>query len=116
MPLNWRKLEAAAQIGDLAELSREQPVAIFKHSTRCGISHLAKHQLEQDWPFSEKEIAMFIVDVLHDRPVSNEVSRMFDLVHQSPQLLLLRDGVLRYHTSHHLISAGALQKALASAS
>jgi len=116
LPTGWRALTTPAQIGGVAELSREQAVVIFKHSTRCGISHMAKYQLERDWPFEESELTLFVVDVIRHRPVSDEVSQAFGIIHQSPQVLLLLDAEVRYHTSHHMISADALQKALNAAS
>lgn len=112
LPENWKTLQEIDQIETIKNQSHDRAVAIFKHSTRCGISHMAKHQLERDWDFGAGELDFYYLDLIRHRPVSNAVSEKLGVVHQSPQIIVLKDGKVVYHTSHHMISAGALRKAI----
>ena len=99
--VNWQSLTDTAQLETLKQQSFEQPVVIFKHSTSCPISAMALNLLEQDWN-AEKEsgTAIFFLDLLKYRPVSNAVAEQFGVVHQSPQIIVLKDGKAVYDESH----------------
>ncbi|RMG66584.1 MAG: bacillithiol system redox-active protein YtxJ [Bacteroidetes bacterium] len=111
--LNWHDLVSLDQLDELVARSHTRPVAIFKHSTRCGISAMAKFQLEHHWDLHPEEVDMYYLDLLTYRPVSNEIAERFGVWHQSPQLIVLRQGEVAYHTSHSAISVRNLRKALA---
>lgn len=85
---------------------------IFKHSTRCNISEIAKFRLEDDWDFSANEIEAYYLDLLSFRPVSQHVSETFSVYHESPQVLLISQGECVYDASHLDISVGELKEAL----
>ena len=99
--VNWRSLTATEQLEQIELQSFEEPVLIFKHSTSCPISAMALSSLERDWnPEAEADTAIFYLDLLRYSPVSNEVASKFGVTHQSPQIIVLKDGKAIYHESH----------------
>lgn len=108
--ISWNKLEALDQIKEVVDLSKDKPLIIFKHSTRCPISSMAKYRLESDWDFSKDELTSFYINVIEDRPISLEVAEIFDVHHESPQLLLIKDGECVYESSHLDITVKELRE------
>lgn len=113
LPEDWQILEQTAQLEAIDRESEARPVAIFKHSTSCGISHHVKDGLMQAWDFAPDEIGVYYLDLLQYRPVSNAVMTHYGVQHQSPQLLLIKNGKAVYHASHQAVSVPELRKALA---
>jgi bacillithiol system protein YtxJ len=107
----WRRFpneEALVQAID--QESYEKPVLIFKHSSRCSISATALARLERAWDESlQHAFIPYLLLVIEERPLSNAVARMADVEHQSPQLLLFKDGKCVYHSSHLAIDAESLK-------
>lgn len=108
----WEVVSSTEQFEEALDRSYRQPVVIFKHSIRCGISAMAKHQLERDWDLEEGEAKMYYLDLINHRQISNLIAEKLGVVHQSPQIILLKNGQATYHTSHHMISVAALKQAL----
>jgi len=108
----WKALNDIKQIDQLKTISKEKPVVIFKHSTTCGISANAKFRLEGDWADIKGDIDFYYLDLLSYRPVSNLVAEELGVIHQSPQIIVIRDGKAVYNTSHHRISISDLNTAL----
>ncbi|MFN8308665.1 MAG: bacillithiol system redox-active protein YtxJ [Chitinophagales bacterium] len=98
--MNWKELKAVQQVEDILNESQTRPVAIFKHSTRCSVSTMAKRSLESDWKGHENEIVPYFLDLLNHRDVSNSVSEKLNIRHESPQLILIRNGEVLYHAAH----------------
>lgn len=97
----WIALESEEQLTAVQSQSFEQPVVIFKHSTRCSTSSMIKSRLERsDAP---EGIAFYYLDLIRYRSVSNRVAEMFGVEHESPQVLLIRDGKCVYDESHMAI-------------
>lgn len=109
--MEWKELTEQSQLEQLKTQSDEQPVLIFKHSTRCSISRFALKQFENDFDLQDK-IAPYFLDLLNHRDISNEIALQFNVQHQSPQLLLLKNRVVVYYTSHENIDATELKKYL----
>ncbi len=111
--MNWHPLTSAEQLDTLVEESKNTPVVIFKHSTACSISSTAKSRLERQWDGAGiGHIKTYYLDLLRYRPVSNEIAEVFHVQHQSPQLLLIQDGMCTYDASHLSISLDSLKKSL----
>jgi bacillithiol system protein YtxJ len=110
--IEWRKLTDLGQLNELIELSFEKPVLIFKHSTRCSISRFALKQFESDYDFSNEELQPYFLDLLENRSVSNEVASRFDVFHQSPQILIIKEGQCVYDESHDSISIDSVKRVL----
>lgn len=101
--MNWHPLTDLAQLDVLVEQSYQHPVLIFKHSTRCSISSMALSRLERDWQEGNGTPAPYYLDLIAYRPVSNAIAERLGVEHQSPQVLLLRNGKCVYHASHSAI-------------
>ena len=106
--INWIELTDLGQLNEIMDLSHEQPVAIFKHSTRCSISRMALKQFENEFDL-EGSITPYFLDLLNHRDISNEIATRFEVYHQSPQLLLIKEGKSIYDTSHSDIDAVELK-------
>jgi bacillithiol system protein YtxJ len=106
--INWIPLTDLGQLNEIMELSHQQPVAIFKHSTRCSISRMALKQFENEFDL-EGVVAPYFLDLISYRDVSNEIANRFQVVHQSPQLLLIKEGKSVYDASHSDIDAMELK-------
>lgn len=99
--MNWIKLESEKQLIDIQQKSHTQPILIFKHSTRCSVSRTALDRLERNWNSEEiKEIQPYFLDLIANRDISNLISEGFHVEHQSPQVLLIRNGKSVYDRSH----------------
>lgn len=109
--MEWKELTEQSQLEQLKAQSEEQPVLIFKHSTRCSISRFALKQFENEFDLQDKIITYYL-DLLNHRDISNEIAFQFNVQHQSPQILLLKNRVVVYHTSHENIDATELKKYL----
>ncbi len=109
---DWKVLDSIDQLDHIVKISHTVPVVLFKHSVRCGISSAAKHRLQQAWDFNTDELAFYYLDLLEHRDVSNEIARRFEVIHQSPQVILIKNGQVIHHNSHHGISVTDLRQAL----
>jgi bacillithiol system protein YtxJ len=109
--MHWNELTELEQLEALINQSEEQPVLIFKHSTRCSISRFALKQFENEFDLQDK-IAPYYLDLLNHRDISNEIALHFKVQHQSPQILLLKNRAVVYDTSHENIDATELKKYL----
>jgi bacillithiol system protein YtxJ len=106
--LNWNVLTELKQLDSIVEESEEKPIVIFKHSTRCSISRMALKNFERE--YSDENVAsLYFLDLLSHRDVSNEIAQRFHVIHQSPQLLLIKNGQSVYDVSHSEIDAEALK-------
>lgn len=103
--INWLPLTKMEQLNDLSIASYEKPVIIFKHSTRCSISRMALKQFENEFILTEEEVTTYFLDLLSFRDISNEIASRFQILHQSPQLILVKKGIAVYHVSHSDIDA-----------
>ncbi|MES2734102.1 MAG: bacillithiol system redox-active protein YtxJ [Bacteroidota bacterium] len=103
--MNWITLETASQLEEIKKVSEEKTVLIFKHSTSCSISATALNRLERAWkPEELPELKAYYLDLLSFRDISRQIANQFDIVHQSPQVLLINKGMCVYHASHLGIS------------
>ena len=109
--ITWTPMEHLGQIDEIITLSEEKPVIIFKHSTRCSISRMALKNFENEYDLGEN-VAAYFLDLISFREVSNEIASRFNVVHQSPQLLLIVGGKSVYDVSHSSIDAQELKSKL----
>ncbi len=108
--MNWISLESEDQIQTLR--SQSKPSIIFKHSTRCHISNMALKFFEKEWDKS-KDVNLYFLDIIEHRNVSNRVAETFHVHHESPQVILIKDGDCILDASHQDISAHELAEVLA---
>ena len=102
--INWVALTDKAQLEEIIKISIPKPVLIFKHSSRCGISRMVLKNFESAYDIPETEIDMYFLDLLEYKSLSNAISEKFKVVHQSPQVLVIKNGAVIYHDSHDYIS------------
>lgn len=100
MKNGWKNLETEADLQSAIQESFERPVVIFKHSTRCGISAHKFYDMEMDWKSTPEEIAFYYLDLLAYRPISNLVAEQLGVMHQSPQIVILKEGKAIANASH----------------
>ena len=107
--IDWTALTEIKQLEEIVAESAEIPVIIFKHSTHCGISRMALRGFEADYNYGENEIKPYFLDLLRYRDVSNAVAEKFRVTHQSPQILVIKNGESIFDTSHGDINVEALR-------
>ena len=106
--MNWIQLTNLAQLNELAETSLDKAVILFKHSTRCSVSRMALKQFENEFNCEPHLLDAYFLDLIAYRDISNEITTRFAVVHQSPQLLLIKNRIAVYTVSHSDIDAAAL--------
>ena len=108
--IDWQPLTSLDQLDQIVEESKTQPVMIYKHSTRCGISGMAMDRIERQLDEETQKIKAYYLDLISYREVSNQVAETFRVYHQSPQVILVKDGEAVYDDSHMSISVQALKQ------
>lgn len=114
--MNWLPLIAEQQLMDvnlLSEQSAVKAVVLFKHSTRCGTSSMALGRLERSWKLPDKEVPTYFLDLLKFREVSNKIATIYGIPHESPQILVIKNGKCIYASSHSEISVPDIETAIA---
>jgi len=101
----WNEIKSVEELNLWKEKSKGSPVMFFKHSTRCSISSAAKARLERSWEDKNFDNPTPVyLDLIAFRDVSNQIAQDFGIEHQSPQVLVIKDGVCVYDTSHYDIN------------
>jgi bacillithiol system protein YtxJ len=101
--MKWIELNNQEQLQDI--INAEGYSVIFKHSTRCSVSMMAKKRFEYDWAEIPEGTPLYYLDLISYRDISNAIASTFNVYHESPQLLLIKGGECVYETSHSEISA-----------
>jgi bacillithiol system protein YtxJ len=99
--MNWLPLTSLEGLDNLVQQSFTEQIAIFKHSTRCSISRMIKDRVERGVP--RQHMPAYYLDLLEHRDISNSIATRVNVQHESPQLLILRNGVCTSHASHNAI-------------
>lgn len=99
----WINLTSLQQLDEIK--SSDGYSLIFKHSTRCSISLMAKRSFEADWEVIPVDTKLYFLDLISFREISNQIAENFQVAHQSPQILLIKDGDCVLEASHSDISA-----------
>lgn len=102
--VSWVPLVSIQQLTEIEEKSKTRPQLIFKHSTTCGISRMVLNMFKRNYHFAENDMDFYLLDLHGHREVSNEVGYKFQVMHQSPQLLVVKEGVVVAHASHGAIT------------
>jgi bacillithiol system protein YtxJ len=101
--IKWNHLSSDNHLVDLDEKSKERPVIIFKHSTRCSISAMALSRFERNYE-SESGFDPYFLDLIANRNLSNQIAKKYQIVHQSPQVIVIKNGKAIFDASHNAIS------------
>ena len=100
--MNWIELREERQLDEINTQSALQPVVIFKHSTRCSISSMAMHRLERET--APDNTLFYYLDLIRNRNLSNKIAADYAVHHESPQVLLIKNGDCVYEETHNGIS------------
>ena len=106
---DWINLNSSEQLNEIIEQSNESAVLLFKHSTRCSISSMAKSRFEKEWKLDNKVCQTYYLDLITFRPISNEIAEKSGVEHQSPQVIVLKNKEVIYQASHNGIDAIEIQ-------
>ncbi len=111
--MNWTELKTPNQLETLRAESKNQTVIIFKHSTTCSISRTALNRLERNWKDEEMtSVKPYFLDLLSYREISHSIANLFDVEHQSPQVIVLKNGEAVFHRSHFDIEFASIKNAV----
>jgi bacillithiol system protein YtxJ len=105
--MHWKDLDNSNQLQTIIDASYTQAVAIYKHSTRCSVSFMAKKTIEFNWTFDSTDV--WLLDLLKHRAISNQIEEQLSVRHESPQFLLLKEGKVVYHASHNSIDLSQIE-------
>jgi len=110
LSLHWLTLKDLQQLDAIIEQSKDvkfEKIAIFKHSTRCTISDMVKNRLEKS-VVDKDSLPVYYLDLIVYRNISNRIAELFDVEHESPQLLIIKNGICVEHASHTDVTAQML--------
>jgi bacillithiol system protein YtxJ len=96
--MHWIHLNDEEQLKQIITKSQQKPQVIFKHSTRCSISSVALQRLQK--AEQPSGIDFYFLDLIAHREISNKVAQVFGVNHESPQILLIKDGQCVFDESH----------------
>ena len=102
--LTWLPLTTLEQLETIETESNTASVLIFKDSTRCGISKMVIKQFEKLFTEENQHLKVYYLDLLNYRDISNGIAAKFQVMHQSPQLIVVRNGSAVHHASHNDIT------------
>jgi bacillithiol system protein YtxJ len=88
--MKWSELKSVQQLDEIRRESKENPILIFKYSSRCSLSQLALDRLERNWKETEMTgVKPYFLDLITYREISNRIAHEFDVEHESPQVLVI---------------------------
>ena len=99
--MDWKVLTTENQLDEIKQRSVLQPQVIFKHSTRCATSSVAKSRLER--AKTPEKVDFYFLDLIKFRGISNKIAEDFSVYHESPQILVIKNGECIYDESHSAI-------------
>ena len=108
--MNWREFTTEEALEEIKTRSAEKPQVIFKHSTKCSISSMAKSRLER--ATAPEGVEFNYLDLIAHRNVSAKIADVFDVEHASPQVLIIKDGACIYDESHNAINMDEIVEAV----
>jgi bacillithiol system protein YtxJ len=108
MGKNFFRIDDSATLANLITDSKAKPVIVFKHSNACSISSRAYRELEK---LGDQ---VNILEVQSAREVSRELANLTGVRHETPQVIVLRDGKAVWNASHFDVKADDVLKAVQS--
>ena len=108
----WIPLISGDELDTLVSRSKKRPQLIFKNSTTCGISSMALRSFEAQYELNSEQADLYMLHIQHNRPLSKEIAQRFQVRHESPQLLIIKNGSVVKDASHGAISEVSIEKYL----
>ena len=112
--IQWDTLESIDQLNNIIKNSSIKPKVIFKHSTRWGISRMVFNQFQKGYDSNDDNVTYYLLDLLSYRDVSNAVAQKLNVVHQSPQVIIIFNKEVVHTESHHGIDIKKVQQIVSS--
>jgi len=103
-------LDSLNEFTVIDQVSQTKPVVLFKHSTRCSISRFALKRFDNDYNFTEDKMDWYLLDLLNYREISNEISKRYNVLHQSPQIIVIKEGKAVFSATHDAINVEDLKQ------
>ena len=97
--MNWHPINSSEQLENIKSASFITPQVIFKHSTTCSISRMALDRFER--AATPEKVDFHYLDLLNYKAISNEIATFFQVPHESPQIILIKNGECIYDESHY---------------
>lgn len=98
--MNWILADSADKIYEAEDLSQKERVLILKYSPKCVISHIMKTLLQKEWAEGEMRMKTYLVNVIDNTDISNDISKRYGVEHESPQAIILEKGKAVYNAAH----------------
>ena len=108
MHARWKTLDSLAQLDDAIVGSHLSSQIIFKHSTRCIISKMVLAQLEENLDAIPSNTNLLFLDLLNHRDISNSIAMQLGVHHESPQVVVIKNGKAVFNESHHSIDTASV--------
>ncbi len=106
----WNSINAVKDLMEIWENKNDKVKLFFKHSKRCNISDMALSRFERNWNLTETtEVELYFIDLIAYRDVSNMLSQLSSIIHQSPQVIVFRNDEVIHTSSHGSIDAKTIQ-------
>jgi bacillithiol system protein YtxJ len=105
----WIQLTSHEQLRDAIDISEKKPQVFFKHSTRCIISKMALQEFERTGVINSSNTDFYLLDLLNFRSISNEISVKLNVLHQSPQAIMLYKNEIVYSQTHERIDGNEVK-------
>ena len=105
--MSWHELRSEEEFNRLLE-DQSQSFAIFKHSSRCGVSSWVRRSFNSDWKSDYSQVDIYEVDVIRNRAISQLIAEKLNIHHESPQLIVVKNGEVIHNESHNNIEAKSL--------
>lgn len=106
---NWKNITTDDDVNKILEASEHKPQIIFKDSVTCGISAFAKERLTDGNDMLTATADFNYLDLLTYRSVSNYIASHLNVIHQSPQIIVIKDKKVVFRDSHHAIDPKKIQ-------
>jgi bacillithiol system protein YtxJ len=110
--VHWNSLSTEEDLDKLIDRSSRKPQCIFKNSTSCGISSMVLRSFEAQYDLQPEQADFYLLHIQHNRPLSNLISERFTIRHESPQLLVIKNGQVVRNASHSAISEISIEQYL----
>ena len=113
--MDWINLSSELQLEEIIQKSFDKQIIgilLFKHSTRCSLSSMVLNRLERNWKFSSDTFPVYLLDLIKYPAVSAEIIDIFKVQHQSPQVLIIKNGKSIYTASHSDITVADIETTL----
>jgi monothiol bacilliredoxin len=104
-------MQKIATEADVATVLAEPLAVVYKHSPICPTSGMAYEEIRSLKPM-QQDVPVYLIDVVHSRPLSRFIAERVGVVHASPQVIILRSGVAAWHGSHFDLRADTMAEKL----